>query len=91
MNLNALTISTILGPVISLAVSGAKRIPVVKNNPKAVAFILSAVIGGIQAIHGTPASGAMGPLDIAQLILIPFAGAVATHEAVVDPATKRFL
>jgi hypothetical protein len=76
----------IYGPVIGVAVSMLKKIPFVKKNPKVIAFVLSIAITTAKSFIQP------SPFDIPALIacvLADFAGAVATHEVVVKPVSKR--
>lgn len=80
-------ICTAAGPVISFVVSGLKKIPFIKNNPKWTAFAISAILGSVVSVTGS--YHGISYSDIAQCILIQFAGAVTTHEAVVEPIKEK--
>lgn len=73
------------GPVISFLVSGLKAIDLVKRYPKWTAFALSIITGAATTFFVDQTQG-IGQL--VQCILIPFAGAVATHEAVTNQVQK---
>lgn len=77
----------LLGPLISFVVSGLKKIPFVKRFPKSAALFISALVGTWTATHGSPAG--IDYMTIVRCVLEQFAGAVATHETVTEPITKR--
>jgi hypothetical protein len=79
-------ICLLAGPIISGGVSLLKRVPFVKRYPKSVSFALSAIIGGITAVTGGAVG--VGIAEVTQCVLIPFAGAVTTYEAVTRQVTK---
>lgn len=87
--MNTSLICLLAGPVISGLVSAAKRIPFVSNKPKIVAFGLSVLTGAISVYFGGAAG--VGASELAQCILIPFAGAVATYEAVTRPVQETII
>lgn len=78
MTIDATLICLLAGPVIAGLVSLFKKAEIVARYPKAVAFILSVVIAVVSGMS-------LGHLDwpsIAQCVLVPFAGAVASYEVV---------
>lgn len=87
--MNTSLICLLAGPFISGLVSGFKRISLVANNPKKVAFGLSTLVGAISAVYGGAAG--VGGSELAQCILIPFAGAVATYEAITRPIKENII
>lgn len=75
-----------IAPLISFVVSALKKIPFVKRFPKSAAFFISAIVGGWTATHGS--TPGIDYASIVQCVLTQFAGAVATHEAVVNQVQK---
>lgn len=84
--MDASLICMMAGPVIAGAVSAVKRIPFVAKYPKTISFIISTIGGAVTAFTGGAAG--VGVMELAQCILIPFAGAVATYESVIKQAAK---
>lgn len=85
MDSNAMCL--LLGPLISFVVSALKKIPFVKRFPKSAALFVSALVGTWTATHGSPAG--IDYATIVRCVLEQFAAAVATHESVVNPITKK--
>ena len=85
--MDANTICLVAGPLISFLVSALKAIPWVKNNPKWVAFAISAILGSVTSLTGM--YHGISIAELAQCVLIQFAGAVTTHEAVVNPIKEK--
>jgi hypothetical protein len=76
----------LLGPIISFATAGLKRIPFVANNPKLVALIFSVLLNAGTAFYGYFHGGAALPLGtILTCVLSSFGVSVATHEVVTKP------
>lgn len=84
--MNTSIICLLAGPIISGLVSLLKKVSFVDNHPKTVAFVASAIVGGVSTFTGDTAG--VGISELAQCILIPFAGAVATYEAVTRQVQK---
>ena len=76
-----------LSPFVAVAVSLLKRVGFVRNNPKLVAVILSAVLAGA---HAWFRGGLPTVAQFAACVLEALAGAVTTHEIALKP-TLRFL
>lgn len=76
-----------LSPIVTAIVSLLKRIPLVKNNPKWVAFFISAVVGTYAATHNS--APGIDYTQIAKCVMTYFSGAVATHEVVDTAQGKR--
>lgn len=83
--MNVSLICGLAGPIISFLVSLLKGISFINKYPKITAFILSVITGAATTFFGDQTQG-IGQL--VQCILIPFAGAVATHEAVTNQVQK---
>jgi len=75
-----------IAPLVSFVVSALKKIPFVKRFPKSAAFFISAIVGGWTATHGSVQG--IDYSAIVTCVLTQFAGAVATHEAVVNQVQK---
>lgn len=78
----------LLGPIISFIVSALKKIPLVKNNPKTIALVLSVLYAGGATAYSILHSGAA--LDLGTLvtgILTAFGVSIGTHEVVTQSVT----
>lgn len=78
-------ICIIAGPLISLAVSAAKRWQPVKRYPKVTAALLSIAT----ALIGEMTIGGMNWAEIAACTIIPFSVAVTSHEMSEDVQGKH--
>jgi hypothetical protein len=75
-----------LGAAISFVVSFLKRIPLVKRNPKVVAFVLATLSSVLMPLVGAnPVTWKV----IVMCVLAQFAASVTTHEAVVNPIQEK--
>jgi len=84
----------LFGALISWGVSFLKRLPVVKNNPKVSAVILSAVATAGTAVFSNAGGQPMdlnAILSLASQTATTFGVAVATHEAVTEPIAAAVL
>ncbi len=83
-------ICLVYGPVIAAAVALLKRLPwigaAIARNPKLVAGLVAVLANGA-SLGIIPVSAAQWT-QLAACVATSFAGAVATHEAVLDPASK---
>ena len=87
--MNTSLICLVAGPVISGLTSLFKKISFIKSHPKVFSFGVSAVVGVASAVTGGAAG--VGVSELAQCVLIPFAGAVATYEAVTRPVKETII
>jgi hypothetical protein len=79
----------LIGPLVSFVVSALKRIPFVKRFPKSAAFFISSLVGAYTSAHGS--TPGIDYAAIIQCVLVQFATAVATHEAIVQPVTDKLV
>lgn len=82
------TACLLAGPVISGGVSVLKRIPLVKKYPKTISFIFSAITGASASIVGNVGTEWV---QLVECTLVPFAGSIATYEAVTRQVKKKLI